>query len=137
MKTIFFIFFLLVFVDPATAQKNEFNESKYILVKVDSFYGHVGSKRFVYENDTAWRMEINYWDNGKIMGKGFTYHGNLEGRLEVYGINGDPIAVDSFHNGKKFYSKTFYKSGNPGKIFKNGKLEDVTEGGIDSLLKNK
>ena len=111
--------------------KNLYDEYEYSLVNTDSSEGIVGTRYFIYNHDTARKMRINYWDNGKVLAKGFTYNGKLDGKLEIFDIGGNLMEVDSFNNGRKFYSKKYYTQDTSVKLFKNGKFEPFVS--IDSI----
>ncbi|MGG9960745.1 hypothetical protein [Ferruginibacter sp. SUN106] len=131
MRRIAFSLFLLVFFGCMNKHHNFYNESDYVLVKTDSFNGKVDRELYVYKYDSARKMLINYWDNGKVMGKGFSYKGQLDGSLNVYDMDGKLSATDSFSKGKKISSKEFFTPDTSVKIFRNGKMEPFTS--IDSL----
>lgn len=80
-------------------------------------------------------MIVNYYYDGKILGKGFSYKGKLERKPETFGDNGKLLGIDSFHNGIKIFSKGLIDPDTSTKFFKNGKLEPLTNNDIDSLLK--
>ncbi len=113
--------------------KNVYNEGDYILFNVDTFKGKVGTQFYVYKYDTARKLQVDYWDNGKIMAKGFTHNGKIDGWWTMYDYSGYPIALDSFHDGKKIISKIKPTVDTSLKIFNDGKLEPFKS--IDSLVK--
>ena len=104
-----FIIFLLLLSAISCASNNEkvdvFNESDYTLVKTDSFKNIIAKKIFVYNSDTARKLSIEYWDNGKVMEKEFLYKGLLEGKKETYTIDGKLFGSTSYHEGNQIDAK--------------------------------
>ncbi|MEO6251911.1 MAG: hypothetical protein ABIO79_01285 [Ferruginibacter sp.] len=77
------------------------------------------------------KLQISYWDNGNILVKGFLHSGKLDGKIEMYQMDGSLMEIDSFSNGIKVYSKSYVEKDTTTKIFRNGKLEPFTS--FDSL----
>ena len=104
----FIMLFLLLSVFSCANNKekaNVFNESNYILVKTDSFNNIIAKKIFVNNSDTARKLSIEYWDNGKVMEKEFLYKGLLEGTKETYTIDGKLFVSTSYHEGIQIDAK--------------------------------
>ena len=80
-------------------------------------------------------MVINYVYEGNSVGKTFIYKNHLDGPCEIYSYTGELFQKDFFRNGKKIYSKKYYKTDNSRKLFKNGKQVPLTKGNLDSLMK--
>lgn len=101
MKHLIIALFLVSFVGCASDPKkvNVFDESDYILVKTDSFKSIIAKKIFTYKPDTARKLSIEYWDNGNIMQKEFSYKGLLEGSVETYTGDGKLFGTVTYHNG--------------------------------------
>ena len=109
--------------------------SDYILVRTDSSSLGLERKLYIYRYDTARRMQVDYYYDGTILGRGFSYKGKLEGNLEIFGAKGKPIAIDSFHNGVKISSRSLIPIDTSAKFFSNGILRPLKTGDVDSLLK--
>ena len=114
---------------------NVYNESDYILVRTDSSNKGLERKFYIYKYDSSRKMLVNYYYDGKILGKGFSYKGKLEGEVETFGYDGRLLGIDSFHNGIKISSKSSVIPDTLAKFFKNGTLQPLTKEDIDSLLK--
>ena len=112
---------------------NPYEQSNYILVKTDSFNGNIGTQYYVLKNDTSRKLQIDYWGDGKLMAKGFTHNGKMDGKFIMYDYKGNLMVIDSFVEGKKVFEKLFYEKDTTIKLFKNGKFQDFDN--IDSLLK--
>lgn len=115
--------------------QNVFKLSDYILVRTDSSSRGLDKKLYVYRYDTARKMEVNYYYDGAILGRGFSYKGKLEGAVETFGIKGRLLGIDSFHNGVKVFSRLVNAADTTTKFFSNGKLRPFKAGDLDSLLK--
>jgi hypothetical protein len=122
---------MLYFLGCRNQPINFYDESNYILVRTDSSSNGLDRKLYVNKYDTAWKMLNNYFYDGKLLAKGFSYNGHIEGNLKVYDMNEKLMTIDSFHNGIKLSSKHFYSRDTSVKIFRNGKLEPFKS--IDSL----
>jgi antitoxin component YwqK of YwqJK toxin-antitoxin module len=110
--------------------------SDYVLVRTDSTSRGLDRKFYVYRYDTARRMLVEYYYDGTILGRSFSYEGKLEGNLETFGANGRPIAISSFHNGVKVSTRYLIPRDTTSiKFFSNGKLRPLKDGDVDSLLK--
>ena len=107
MKHLIIALFLVSCMGSASDAKkvNVFNESDYILVKTDSFKSIIAKNIFAYKPDTARKLTIEYWDNGNIMQKEFSYKGLLEGSVETYTGDGKLFGTVSYHNGAVIGSK--------------------------------
>jgi uncharacterized protein YcfL len=104
----FIIFFLLVSVIGCASNQekaNVFNESDYTLVKTESFKNIIAKKIFAYKSDTTRKLTIEYWDNGNVMQKEFSYKGLLEGKKETYTIDGELFGSTSYHEGIQIDTK--------------------------------
>lgn len=124
------IILTLIFIACRVQKKNIYNESDYILIKVDSSDEHIDKRTFVYKYDAARKMVKNYFFTGELMAKSFAYGKYLEGPLEVYSYDGKLITIDSFSQGIKIFSKMI----NPDTsvtLFNTGKLTPFTS--LDSL----
>ena len=128
-----FVFINAIFFGCSRNQKNVYNETDYALVKVDTFNGRTGSEYYNYKYDTSRKLQIDYWGDGKLMAKGFTHHGKIDGWRTLYDYTGKLMAIDSFNDGKKILSKIKTKVDTSVKMFSNGKLVPFTS--IDSLIK--
>ena len=128
-----YLFLSAIFLGCNQNHRNVYNEADYTLVKIDTFNGKVGAQYFVYNYDTARKLRIYYWGDGKLMSKGFTNHGEIDGWLIMYDYTGNLMALDSFSDGKKILSKIKPRIDTSVKMFSNGKLVPFTS--IDSLLK--
>ena len=135
MKIGYTILLLFTFCSYSNAQKKVYDESNYILGRVDSTAHGLDRKYFVYKYDTSRIMVISYFFNGKRLMKNYIYKNRLDGPCEMYTDRGELLQKDSFSNGKKIYSKTFYKHGTSLKILRNGKLRTAKKADIDSFLK--
>ena len=93
--------------------------------------GELTRRTFVYKYDTARKFQISYWDNGNILVKGFSLNGKMDGKIEMYQIDGNLMQIDSFSNGVKLSSKKYVAEDTTIKIFRNGKLEPFKS--LDSL----
>jgi len=122
LKLIVFNSFFIFLLGCSSNGRNLYDESDYTLVKTDTDNGIVYRKDYVYKYDTAREMETEYWDNGRIMSKWFLYHKRLDGKSIKYDMQGKILAIDSFQNGTKIYSKEFFVPDTSVKIFKDGKL---------------
>lgn len=109
MRLIIIAFFILHFWGCRNPSNNFYEESNYILVKTDSSTEGLDRKLYVNKYDTAWKMLINYYYDGKLLAKGFSYRGHQEGNLKLYDSEEKLTAIDSFHNGIKISSKSFIK----------------------------
>jgi antitoxin component YwqK of YwqJK toxin-antitoxin module len=113
-------------------QKNIYDEANYDLIKVDTLNGIVGTKFYRYRYDSSRKMQIDYWADGKLMAKTFSHYGKLDGKCIMYDTNGVTImALDSFKDGVKSKSNSYYQEDTTMKIFRDGKLQPA----IDSILK--
>ena len=113
-----------------------FKISDYVLVRTDSSSRGLERKLYVYRYDAARIMEVSYYYDGTILGRGFSYKGKLEGNLETFNTEGRPIAIDSFHNGIQVSSRYFNSTDTATtKFFSNGKLRPLKASDVDSLLK--
>lgn len=102
------MFFLLLSVFGCASNQekaNVFNESDYTLMKTDTMNNFIAKKIFAYKSDTARKLTIEYWDNGNIMQKEFSYKGLLEGKKETYTIEGKLFGSTSYHEGVQLDSK--------------------------------
>jgi antitoxin component YwqK of YwqJK toxin-antitoxin module len=95
-----------------------YDESNYALVRTETDDGIVYRKDYVYKYDPAREMKIEYWDNGRIMSKWFLYQKRLDGKSIKYDMQGKILAIDSFQNGTKVYSKDFFVPDTSVKIFR-------------------
>ena len=129
-KTTLFLMAVFVFFSCNVQTKNIYDESDYILFKVDSSYGSIDKKTYVYKYDTTRKMVKNFYFNGSLMAKSFQYGKYLEGRLETYSYQGKLIGFDSFYHGKRIFEKVISPDTSV-KIFNNGKLIPFTS--LDSL----
>ena len=101
--------FAIVFVS-CKSEVNVFDETQYKLIRSDSLNGIVGSQIYVFKHDTLRKMILEYDNNGKLMGKMFSYKNNLDGNQTFYDLDGKTIlVVDSFSNGQKVASRSFSK----------------------------
>src|SRR5882757_5085583 len=114
--------FLIIIVACKSNKRNVYKESDYTLFKIDSADGIIGTKFFSYNYDTNREMQIDYWNDGTIMAKGFTYKKHIDGELLMYDVDGKLSVIDSFKNGKQVYAKEFHIKDTTVLIFKNGKL---------------
>ena len=133
MKSFFFLLLLLLLVGCGEQKKDPFDQSNYIVVKTDSFKGNVGTQYLVYKYDTLRKLQIDYWGDGKLMARSFSYKGKMGGEAVLYDYKGNLMAIDSFKGGVKVYEKLFFEKDTSIKLFKNGKLEEFKS--IDSLIK--
>ena len=102
----------MVFIQ-CKSENNVFDEKQYTLLRTDSLNGKVGSKIYVFKNDTLRKMIFEYDAKGKLMGKMFTYKGKLDGNQTIYDLDGKTILViDSFSNGQKISTRSFGKQAN-------------------------
>jgi|GEM_PF-2266188 len=131
LKLIVFNSFFIFLLGCSSNERNLYDESDYTLVKTETDNGIVYRKDYVYKHDTAREMKTEYWDNGRIMSKWFLYHKRLDGKSIKYDMQGKILAIDSFQNGIKVYSKEFFVSDTSVKIFKDGKLSSFKS--ADSL----
>ena len=129
MKWIFILVFALWGCSPQ--KSNPFDESKYVLVRTDSFNGNIGTEYFVFKSDTSRKRQVNYWGNGKLMSKSFTHNGKMDGEFIMYDYDGKLMVIDSFINGNKVYEKLFQEKDTSVKLFKNGKVQEFNN--IDSF----
>ncbi|MEO6668459.1 MAG: hypothetical protein ABIN36_03215 [Ferruginibacter sp.] len=111
--------------------RNVYNEADYILARSDTSEGIMHRQIYIYKYDTSRKMQINYWDDGKILGKGFSHRQKLDGRVKVYDFSGALMQVDSFFEGKKISSVKNYAPDSSIMLFRKGKLEPFKS--IDSL----
>jgi len=127
------LLFLALFVFSCHSKKDVFDEADYVLVKSDSLNGIVGTEWFVYKYDSLRMLQVDYYGDGKLMGKAFSYNGELDGRRVTYDFNGKSLlAVDSYSNGKKVIPTKYFKPVDTTvKVFSDGKLEPFTS--LDSL----
>lgn len=121
----------LTFIGCQSKPLNVYDETNYTLIQTDTFQGILDRRIFVYKYDTSRKMQINYWDNGNILAKGFSHKQKLDGRFEMYYITGKLMQVDSFFDGNKISSIKNHNTDTSIKIFRNGKLEPFTS--IDSV----
>ena len=135
--TLYFIMKLLLlvtftfFFGCSNKQRNVYDEKNYTLLKVDTDNNFIFRRTFVYKYDTARKFQIDYWDNGNILAKGFLNNGKVDGKIEMYQIDGSLMGIDSFSNGIKLYSKSYVAHDTNIKLFRKGKLESFTS--LDSL----
>ena len=122
LRLIIFNSFFIFFSGCSSNEKNVYDESNYALVRTETDDGIVYRKDYVYKYDPAREMKIEYWDNGRIMSKWFLYQKRLDGKSIKYDMQGKILAIDSFQNGTKVYSKDFFVPDTSVKIFKDGKL---------------
>ena len=132
LSTLFFCLFM--FLGYAQSVKkaplhNVYDETDYVLLKVDSLHGNVAEKYYVNKYDSARKMRLYYFSNGKLLAKGFSYHDKTDGKLKIYSAYGKLIQIDTFKNGVRLYSRLFYKPAT--KLYSNGKSYPFTT--IDSL----
>lgn len=122
---------------PSYGQTNHeiFKLSDYVLARTDSSSRGLEKKLYIYKYDTARRMRVYYFYDGTVLARSFWYKGKLEGNLEIFSAKGQPIAIDSFHNGVKVSSRSIIPIDTSTKFFSNGKLRPLKAGDIDSLLK--
>ncbi len=95
------LFLIVILLGCSQSNRNVYKEADYTLVSVDSFNGRVGAEYYIYKYDTSRKLQINYWNDGKLMAKGFTYKGKMDGWCEMYDDIGELMSLDSFSNGKK------------------------------------
>jgi hypothetical protein len=135
IKLIPVILLLLLFSTGSIGQKNVYVESNYILVRVDSTNEGLDRKFFIYKYDTARKMVINYFFDGARLMKTYIFRNQLDGPCEMYFHSAELMQKDYYRNGRKLYTKTYYKTPDSGKLFKNGKQVPLTKKNIDSLMK--
>ena len=126
MKFLCVITFSLLLLGCSNKQRNVYDENDYTIIKVDTDNNIIFRRTFIYKYDTARKFQISYWDNGNILVKGFSYKNKLDGKIEMYLIDGNLMEIDSFSNGIKLYSKSYVAKDTTTKIFRNGKLEPFT-----------
>jgi len=122
---------IIILIGCRPNQRNVYDEADYALIKVDTFNGRVGTQYYLYKFDTSRKLQIDYWGDGKLMAKAFTYRGKVDGWWTMYDYTGKLMALDSFSVGKKILSKVQTPVDTSMKIFRNDKLEPITS--IDSL----
>ena len=115
----------------STKQKNVYDENNYIVEIIEKDGEILGKRILVNKFDSSRKLVISYWDNGSILAKSYLHKGKVDGKFEYYGMNGDLLLADSFHDGVKLYSKRFTENDTSVKIYRIGKLEPFTS--IDSL----
>ena len=121
-KSIVFFSLLIILFGCVSRKRNPYNESDYILAKVDSFNGRPGTEDYVYKYDTSRKMRIDYFGNGKLLLKYFTHNGKSDGKSEAYDYSGKLMAIDSFHDGTLIWSQKFTKPDTSIRVFRNGKI---------------
>ena len=131
MKQIVFLTVTCLFIGCTNEKPDPYDHSNYTLVKTDSLHGHVGTEYFVFKTDPLRKLQIDYWDNGKLLAIAFTYKGKMDGKSEMYDYTGNLLRIDSFSNGEKVFEKIFYDRDTTLRLFKNGKFQPFTS--IDSL----
>jgi hypothetical protein len=114
---------------------NVFKLSDYVLVRTDSSSRGLERKLYVNRYDTSRKMEEDFYYDGTILGRGFSYKGKLEGILETFTVKGNPLGIDSFHNGVRISRKYFNAPDSGAMFFSHGKLRPLKDGDVDSLLK--
>jgi len=103
----------------STPQRNPFDQNNYVLTTSDSFKGNVGTQLFTYKYDTLRKMRLEYFADGKLMARIFTYKGKMDGNQYMYEFDGKTIMVkDSISNGIRINSQKFYKPDSSVKFYK-------------------
>lgn len=88
--------------------KNIYDEANYVLIKIDTVDNRIiAAKHYVNKYDTSRKMLIDYWDNGKILGKTYFYGKHLDGKLEMYNSDGRLTSIDLYHNGVLLSTELF------------------------------
>ena len=131
MNSLRLVFIPLLFLGCSNKQRDVYDENNYALIKIDTDNNIIFRRTFVYKYDTARKFQIGYWNNGNILVKGFSLNGKMDGKIEMYQIDGNLMQIDSFSNGVKLSSKKYLAEDTTIKIFRNGKLEPFKS--LDSL----
>lgn len=87
---------------------NLFDEKNYRLYSIDSTKGYIEKKVLINKFDTARKLELEYWPNGELQSKAFTYHNQFDGKLEVYLPGRNTWQIDSYANGCLIYSRNYH-----------------------------
>ena len=106
------------------------NEKNYILIRTDSDNHFLSSKILVNKYDTSKRLILLFWDNGKVMSKGFFNSKVRDGSNENFYINGQLQNKEYYENGiKKGQQKKYYFNGilKSVETYENGKLSGSEE----------
>ena len=137
MRKIIFTLSIILIGLSSYGQTNQdvFKLSDYVLVRTDSSSRGLERKLYIYRYDTARIMQVHYYYDGTILGRGFSYKGKQEGNLEIFDAKGKRFAIDSFHDGVKVSSRMLIPIDTSAKFFSNGILRPLTDGDVDSLLK--
>lgn len=127
MKDIIFLFLLLIIFIGCKVNNDAYDESQYILIKIDSsdIKGKVSSKMYSCIFDTSRRLFIYFWDNDSIMFKGFNHGLKKDGAWEYFFYTGKINSQEIYKDGVKIGAhKFFYSNGNLKSInfFKDGIL---------------
>ncbi len=103
---------IVIIFSSCMQNNNAYDEKNYLIVKIDTSENRVNSKILVNKFDTSRKMVLLYWDNGKIMSKGF-FKGQLrDGINEHFYIYGNLQTSELYSNGVKLGSqKTYYPNG--------------------------
>ena len=135
MKNLSIIFLLITLVSCNLQNNNPYDEHNYILIRTDSFNGAIDSKLYIHKNDTSRKLQFYYYDNSRLLSKGFTHHGKVDGKFEFYSYQGNLLQMDSFIDGKKIRTHSYVPPDTSIRIFKDGKLSpiDTSKNILDQL----
>jgi antitoxin component YwqK of YwqJK toxin-antitoxin module len=95
MKILFYLQFIIFISCKDSANSN------YKLIKVDSnsTKNIIATKYYVDISDTNKKMNIYFWDNGKVMTKAYLKGKLQDGDWEFFSITGELKSVLTFKNG--------------------------------------
>lgn len=105
------ILFLLVI---SLVSCNENAKTNYKLVKIDSseMGNKTATKYFVDNNDNRKKINLYFWDNGKVMTKAVFYDNLKDGDWEFFSITGKLKSVVRFKKNKLIKTIDYDTSGN-------------------------